>query len=346
MKIENRYIGCFSDIHLGLGQDSKNWHNTALNFAKWASDYYREALIKDIIIPGDIFHNRSEVSVETLSIAKEFFDYFHDFEIYISTGNHDCYKKESSDVNSIKIFDGWKNIHIVDKTAEVIETIYPDKTLSLVPWGTTIEQMPKASIMFCHLEIASFYMNSYKMCEHGFSYKDLFNKAEYIISGHFHKKDHRKFEKGQIVYLGSPYEQNFGDFGDQRGIYIFDIKTNDIKFIENKISPKHIKLKLNEELINNGIDSKYVSNNIISLTLSDKDDQKDILNVQAKLALLNPVSIRLDYETTENEIVIDENIEYDSGDLLKSIDEYINTLDIEYKKEVVEYVKNLYNSLI
>jgi DNA repair exonuclease SbcCD nuclease subunit len=342
-KITSRYIGCFSDIHLGLGQDSKNWHKIALDFAKWASKYYEDKHIDEIIICGDIFHNRSEISVETLSVAKEFFDYFKNFSaVYILAGNHDSYYKENSLVNSIALLDGWNNIHIIDKTPLVLETNYPKK-LSLIPWGTEIDNMPKVDMMFGHFEISSFYMNSYKMCEHGMSSANLFNVAKYVVSGHFHKKDHRSYDNGEIIYVGSPYQQNFGDAHDQRGIYIIDLSNNNFEFIENTISPKHIKLSINGDGFDN---EELIKNNFISLVIDEKIDQEKVLSIQAKIAACNPLNLRLDYDKPEEKIESnDEEKDYSSSDLWKNIEEYIETLDIENKKDVVDYVKNLYNTL-
>ena len=113
--IKSSKIGCFSDVHIGLYQDSSAWHNISLNFAEWASKKYLDAGINDIIILGDVFHNRTEISVSTLDVAKKFFDYFKDFNVYILAGNHDSFYKDNSKVNSISIFDGWNNIKIVDK---------------------------------------------------------------------------------------------------------------------------------------------------------------------------------------------------------------------------------------
>jgi DNA repair exonuclease SbcCD nuclease subunit len=342
-KIKSRKIGCFSDIHLGLGQDSPIFHKTALDFAKWASELYRERSIDEIIIPGDIFHNRSQISVETLSIAKEFFDYFKDFEaVYISTGNHDCFKKDSSDINSLKLLDGWKNIHVFDKTPHILETKF-EKTIGLVPWGTTIEDLPKCDVMFAHLEISSFYMNTYKVCEHGFSYKDLFNYASTIVSGHFHKKDHRTYENNkQIIYLGSPYQHNFGDTLDDRGIYILDLQDNSFEFIKNDISPKFFKINVK----NNNLDEKIIKNNFVSLIVDDNIDQEKLLSLTNKISLLNPKMLRVDHDAEKTKIETTEQKEIGTSDLLKSIEEYIKTLEIEHKKEVVEYIKDMYNSLV
>jgi DNA repair exonuclease SbcCD nuclease subunit len=354
MKLKSRYIGCFSDIHLGLGQDSKNWHKVALDFAKWSSEYYRKHLIDEIIIPGDIFHNRSEISVDTLTVAKEFFDYFKDFSaVYVSTGNHDCFKKDSSEINSIKLLDGWNNIHVIDNEPLILETIYENKTIGIIPWGVQLKDLPKCDIMFAHLEINSFHIGPFKICEHGLSHKDLFKTSPYIISGHFHKRDHRKFEKGEILYLGSPYQHNFGDTDDDRGIYIFDLKENTFKFVENTVSPKHIKLSMKSFIENPDqlfLDSDKMDdltrNNIVSVIIDTKVDQEKILSLQTKIASMGPMSIRLDYQEPDEKLSPDGTDDYQGDDLLKNIEDYINNLDIEHKKEVVDYVKELYNTLI
>lgn len=339
IKLKNK-IGCFSDIHLGLGQDSNEWHQICLKFFQWASETFRKHHIYDIIIPGDIFHNRSHISVETLSVAKKCFELFKGFNIYISTGNHDCFLKDTSDINSISILNGWENIKIFENKPEILET-ENSKKISLVPWGSSLDDIPKCDYMFGHFEISSFYMNSYKICENGFSYKDLFKIAPFILSGHFHKKDDRVFQNGRIVYLGSPYQHNFGDAMDERGIYILDTDKNDIQFIENKISPKHYKIKINED-----VNEDDIKNNFISLIIDNKLDEDELTKFKGKLLNLNPKNIKIQYQESE---IADNELKsqaLDNLDLMKNIEEYIENLKPENKKEVVDYIKTLYNSLI
>jgi DNA repair exonuclease SbcCD nuclease subunit len=342
-KIKGKYIGCFSDIHIGLYQNSEQWHKIVLDFAKWASSVYLKVGINDIIIPGDIFHNRNEIGVNTLAVAKKFFDYFKDFRIFISSGNHDCFYKNNSTVNSISIFDGWNNIHVIDNTPTTIKTDYKD--IVLVPWGVEYKDIPKTDgIIFGHFEINSFYMNSYKVCDHGLSSKDLFQKSSMIISGHFHKKDHRKYDNGEIVYLGSPYQQNFGDTNDERGIYVLNLENKVFNFVENKISPKHIKISLKDYEKNHKIDN--IENNIISLIVDDKIDQEKISLYSSNIQKLSPISFRMDYLESKSEISIGNTEETDTGDLLKDIQTFVENLDVEHKKEVVDYLTESYNILI
>jgi DNA repair exonuclease SbcCD nuclease subunit len=82
MKAISSRVGIFSDIHIGLGQNSQVWHESVLEMACWIRDVYKTNNISDIFIPGDIFHNRNEISVNTLDIGRRFFEILKDFNIF------------------------------------------------------------------------------------------------------------------------------------------------------------------------------------------------------------------------------------------------------------------------
>lgn len=345
--IKANKIGCFSDIHIGLYQDSPIWHNISLDFAKWASKKYLESGINDIIILGDVFHNRTEISVSTLDVAKKFFDYFKDFNVYILAGNHDSFYKDNSKVNSISIFDGWNNIKVIDKEPFLLKIA--NKQTVLVPWGTSYDDITNCDIVFGHFEIVSFYMNSYKVCEHGLTSENLFKKAKVIMSGHFHKKEHRTYNSGEIIYLGSPYQQNYGDSLDDRGIYIYEVNENKLSFIQNDISPKHKKISI-KKILSGEIDTEYLKQNItknhISLVVDAKIDDEKVILLKGKLQKLEPETLRIEYLDTKSSDQLNSNLtDIEAVDLMKDIENYVMSLDIKDKKEVVSYVKEIYNNL-
>lgn len=345
--IKANKIGCFSDIHIGLYQDNPIWHNISLNFAKWASEKYLKSGINDIIILGDIFHNRTEISVTTLDVAKKFFDYFKDFNVYILAGNHDSFYKDNSKINSISIFDGWNNIKVIDKEPFLLKIA--NKQTLLVPWGTSYDDITICDIVFGHFEIVSFYMNSYKVCEHGFTSENLFKKAKVIMSGHFHKKDHRTYDSGEIIYLGSPYQQNYGDALDERGIYIYDVNENKLSFIQNDISPQHKKISI-KKILAGEIDTEYLKQNItknhVSLVIDAKIDEEKVILLKGKLQKLEPETLRTEFLDTKSAEQLNSNLtDIESVDLMKDIENYVMSLDIKDKKEVVSYVKEIYNNL-
>jgi DNA repair exonuclease SbcCD nuclease subunit len=346
-QFKSNKIGIFSDIHIGLGQDSSIWHETVLNFGKWASEKFNSLGITEIAIPGDVFHNRSEISVKTLDVCKQFFDYFKDFELIISVGNHDVFKKNASDIHSLKLLSEWKNITIIDVKPEIYKTP-SNKTVSFIPWATELENFPKTDICFGHLDIQSFYMNGLKLCDHGFESKNLFEKSKYIISGHFHKKDFREYTDGNILYLGSPFQHNFGDVGDERGIYIFDFEKNDFEFIQNTESPTHKKIKISD-ILDKKIKSedlkRDVPNNLICLII-DKSITPDVHSVLiSKIQNLEPKILKIEHAEPQKELNTDGSEEFELSDISKSLEEYVDSMDIQNKKELKDYILNIYDNL-
>ena len=207
--------------------------------------------IKDIIICGDVFHYRDEIAVNSLQIAKQFFDILKEYNIVMITGNHDCYYKDTSCVNSLSLFSGWNNITVIDKLHT--EEIY-NKTISFVPWGEQIKKIPKCDLIFGHFELENFKMNNFKVCDNGDNPDELLKKSKMIITGHFHLKDERKFKNGKILYLGNPFQMDFGDAESEKGFYVLDFdKIQEPVFYRNTVSPKHKKLLLSELISFDGV---------------------------------------------------------------------------------------------
>ena len=71
IKFRQRKVCCVSDIHIGVHQNSSMWHNIALDWATWLKEEITEKGITDIIIPGDLFHYRDEIAVNTIHIVTQ-----------------------------------------------------------------------------------------------------------------------------------------------------------------------------------------------------------------------------------------------------------------------------------
>ena len=120
-------------------------------------------------------------------------------------------------------------------------TLY-EREITFCPWGTTLSQIPKSDIVFGHFEIQTFKQNSFKMCDDGMTSKELLERCNLAISGHFHLRDERVYDEGTILYLGNPFQMDFGDVDSTKGYYILDLNTLKYEFTENTISPKHKKI--------------------------------------------------------------------------------------------------------
>jgi predicted MPP superfamily phosphohydrolase len=117
--IKKPKIALFSDLHLGLYGNSTEWHEIALKWADWIVADLKKKKITDIFFLGDFFHNRSEISVQTIHVASELIAKFKDFNLFMVIGNHDAFYKNRSDVHSLGFLKGHDNITIIDQNLEV-----------------------------------------------------------------------------------------------------------------------------------------------------------------------------------------------------------------------------------
>lgn len=333
----------FSDLHLGVHQNSDFWLGVANKWADWYITELNDRGITDIIFCGDFFHYRDEISVKTLNFAKDFLDKFANFKITMITGNHDAWYKDTSEINSLSILKGYENITVYDKmhTASI-----NNHKVTFCPWGTAISDIPKSDLIFGHFELVNFKMNSFKICDHGDNPEELSNKAPLIFSGHFHLRANRTFGSNDIIYVGNPYEMDFGDSMQSKGFYIFDDALN-YEFIENTITPKHIKVFLSKLIYEKDpttFFNEIVSNNIVKLIVDKNINTEHLDLLVAKLLTYKPFDLRIDYDVNYNKVQFTEEGEYDlSGiDIMEAIDEFINLLDIENKNEVSKYTTELY----
>ena len=345
MKFNNNTIGVIADIHLGVYQDSPLWHSLALDFARWAAKTYKALGIKDIVISGDIFHNRERVSVNTIHAASDFFKILEDFNIIAIAGNHDAFYRDRSDVSSISILKGWNNIHVVLDT-EIME--HNGKKIALVPWGADISKIEPCDIMFGHFEIASFSIARDQICTHGESANNLLNIAPLVMTGHFHMAETRKYEKGRIIYVGSPMELNWGEAYTPKYIWLLDVDEAKPKAIENKFSPKHYKLKASQIYQKLDEFKSDIAGNFINVQVDQEMPITEVELLRAKISALKPLELRMDYQIN-NEIVLDELEDYDFNpvNIEKACQEVVDKLteDPSKRKKVLNMLLDIYHQV-
>ena len=337
-------VAIFSDLHLGVHLDSVTWHQVALDWCDWFVSEITKQDIKDVLFLGDFFHHRSDISVATLHVASLILDKLNDFNIVMIVGNHDAYYKDRADVNSLSILNGRKNITVISET--VTTTLF-GRSFSFIPWGGDIDKLPKSDAIFGHLEIESFKMNSYKTCEHGTKTRDLLTKSNLVMSGHFHLRDERVYDNGTIVYVGNPFEMDFGDLGGIKGYYLLNLETLKYEFYENKISPKHKKITLTE-LTNakslTGSDINEMVNGHFVKFIVDKKVKSDIIDTLIqKFSVYKPLAFTTDYTYTENNYnVEDKGYESTGVNMQATIEEFIDVLEIDNKESIIKYCTDLY----
>lgn len=344
MKLNKSKVAIVSDIHAGVHQNSTTWHKILTQWAEWFSDQCKQHNVVDVIIPGDLFHERNEVNVHTLSCMSRVLEALKHLNIIITVGNHDSYYKERSDVHSLEMLKHWPNITVIDK-------IYTDtffgKTLTFCPWACDINQIPKSDIIFGHFEIQGFNVTKTHVCEIGEEPVSLIDIAPLIISGHFHIRDERVFEKGTILYTGCAYELYWGDYDTEKGYHILDIPNNNYTFYPNTVSPKHKKINISS-LKNKSelpLIKKQIPGNWIKLIVNEKLDTDTLLLLIEKLKKLNPLDIKIEHGAVSETVPGNIELQVTGIDIPKSVHEYIEIVDIPHKSLVEKYILDTYRKV-
>ena len=340
-------IAIFSDIHIGVHHNSKFWHDVAWDWANWFISELKQREIKDILFCGDYFHTRDEVSVDSLHFGTKLLELFKDFNVTMIVGNHDCFLKDSSEVNSISPFNNWSNVSVVSEPKQIHSH---GKEINLIPWGTSLEEIPKADYTFGHFEINLFKMNTFSLCDDGFLAEDLLSKSRNVISGHFHLRDTKTFDQGKVYYVGNPFQMDFNDAGTTKGFYILNLENETMDFVENTLSVKHHNVNLSflvsEKTITEKV-KKIFYNNLIKLKIDRRvtpDDMEFILN---KFKFLNPLELNVEYEGNKNEYDLNEEKHDFSGiDIQQAIIDFIDLMDVNNKKDLTKYTVELYQNCL
>lgn len=233
-------VAFLGDTHFGARGDSQHFHEFFdLFYTNIFFPYLIENDIKTVIQLGDIFDRRKYSNHYTLAEAKRyFFSRFDELDIKLITllGNHDLFYKESLSVSSSELFlSQFKNVDVIKSPTRI-----SNLDISIIPWickenyDDCINFIKKDKSHMCvgHFEIEGFkmYQNSI-LSEHGLSTK-IFSNYETVLSGHYHHAS----KKGNIEYIGTPYEMNWQDFGDQKGFRIYNLETRKMQVVKNPFS--------------------------------------------------------------------------------------------------------------
>tara|TARA_Y100000310_G_scaffold113783_1_gene112240 strand:+ start:59 stop:1126 length:1068 start_codon:yes stop_codon:yes gene_type:complete len=233
-------IALISDTHFGARNDNQLFLD---NFTSFFENVFfptlKERGIKTIIHAGDLLDRRKFINFNTLSKVREKVMEplkEENIEMHCILGNHDTFYKNTNELNSLKelFSDKYENFHLHEKP---ITLNFDGMDIALLPWvnkenySSSIDFVNStcAQWLIAHLELDGYEVLRGIKYDGGMNPK-IFKRFEQVLTGHFHCKQ----EKGNIIYLGAPYQITFSDVNEPKGFWILDTDTRELEFIDNK----------------------------------------------------------------------------------------------------------------
>ena len=329
-------VAVITDTHYGARKGSKYLHD---HFELFYKNIFFPALkehgVEAVIHMGDAFDSRKSIDYQSLEWAKRVvFEPLRKYEVHMIIGNHDCYYKNTNNVNSPSLLlKDYPNV----KSYSSPQTInVGGLDIMMVPWicsenyDQTLNQIKKskAKVAMGHLELQGFRVNrNLIMEEHGLDWK-IFDKFKKVFSGHYHTRS----DNGKVFYLGNPYEMYWTDVNDTRGFHIFDTETLTHTPVNNPY-----KLFYNiyyEDTPYQLFDASEYENKIVKVIVRKKSKPKDFEKFIDKLytAGIQELKIVENFDIQESEdfeITEEENT-------LSILNRYIDEAEFSYDKNIIK----------
>jgi len=349
-------IFLIGDSHIGLGYPNsvEKWH-------KVHRQYFSEFLIpllrkevgpNDIIVHlGDLFDNRNVIPINLLNYGMDIVEEISSIApLHIIVGNHDLWSKSASEINSVRPFRYIPNVTIYDKTS-ILE--YNGLKILMMPFiESRLEQIKvinenkECDYLFCHSDLNGCKMHLTSVAHKNSDKIDIedFKPFKKVRSGHIHLVQSNK----QFTFVGSIFQMDRNDLGDQKGIFVIDTVDHSEEFFPNTVSPVFKKFTVKDESDIDNLDSLKNTKDYIDLTISNNlliSNRKLRRKLETLLETGNFASVeylddivktekeKKEKEITEEELQISIQLEYE--EFIKGYIDSQNYENDKFKKGVI-----------
>ena len=345
-----------ADVHLHKHKKSDERLQDCLKAMNWVFETAQKRDIKNVIVCGDLFHEKQKFDVETYQLAFKLFQRYGELGLktWVLMGNHDMYHKSQWEISSIIPLGAIPNVKIINNPCTLDIDGYP---ISFLPYTENpvgdIKELFNTNhatnkILCGHLAVDGAILNSIAHTisdvpiEHdGDMMKlevDHFNKWDRVFLGHYHCEQQLN---SKVEYIGSPLELSYGEAHSKKHIIVFDPESLKKEYIINDFSPKH--LILNQKTIK----QHELKGNFVRMMVDDLS-ATDIVDMRNQL--LSESAIQAEILQAPEKISEVERVEDARAILFKKeemIDQYVTMMEKENnlgsldKARLIEIGKNI-----
>jgi len=337
-------ISILGDLHFGAHGDNESYLQYQLECLDNYISTLQESNIKMIFQVGDFFNSRKSVNMKTYHIVKERFlkkleklDIF----LYVLSGNHDLYYTTSSEITTLSVIEEFKNVMVVKKPEMVTISGF---NIGMIPWLSnekdienfkTFVNNNNPHIIMGHFEFAGFEVVKGYVKSSGIDSSIVSNFKD-VYSGHYHTKQ----VQGNITYVGTPYEKDWGDYNIDKFWHEYDIDKRRLIPVKND-NKLHYVINYDE---NPDIDKDKYTDKKVKIIANDSttDEFQKWLNEFEDSVDMEKFSV-VDLGNVDDSEV--EEIEVVNKGILEVIQEYMVNSGKGDKKDLMKIYEMLYNKV-
>ena len=331
-----------TDQHFGVRNDNQHFINHYRKYySKVVIPFIKAYGITEIIDLGDTFDKRKSVNFMSLEAAKEmWFDPIKEIGCKMTAlvGNHDIYYKNTLRINAPDELLGGYDIDVI---TEPTTRTYDGTDILLLPWicdenrDDTFRSITKSVAPVCmgHLELNGFEAHPGHVMNMGMDINP-FDKFQRVFSGHYHMKS----TKGNISYLGNPYQLYWNDYGCKRGFHVFDTETLKTTFYRN---PYDMFYKLYyDNGVRNQIHPSNLEGTFVKLIVEDKGDQTKFDYAVRQMQSWGLADLKIIEDLS---VEMGDSLVLETEDTITLLDKYIDEIDLPVDSENVKSImRSLY----
>lgn len=348
-------IALVTDIHFGARNDNQKIADFQERFFRDVFfPYLKDNNINTIVDLGDTFDRRKFINFVSLDRAKKmFFDPIdqNNYDFHVLVGNHDSFYKNTLEINSMDLLAShYPTMNIYNKP-EV--ATFDGTEVVMLPWICADNQdqvdaiiaETKSQVLFGHLELSGYQMYKGQSINHGMK-DDWLGKFDLVCTGHYHTRS----TKGNVNYLGCPYEMTWSDYDDPKGFHIFDTETRDITFIENPF-------KLFKKVFYNDSESSVADiveqdmdqyrNSFVKVIINNKTNPYWFDMFMERLEKVEPIHVQVVEDHLNLDLEDADQLIEEAQDTLSILTNYVDQLEqIVDKSSVSKVVHELYQEAL
>ena len=209
-------------------------------------DEMRKRECEQLIIAGDLLHNKSVIYSLAQSVLLDFIRENKDIHFTVLDGNHDLSGKGKRVVSALKCLDSESNVIRFQFNQGAIKS----GDFIFIPYSIDVVKIVKensGNILISHFGLNEAVLNCGASIVSDVSLKDLIGRYKIALLGHYHTPQEIITKDIRVYYSGSITQTDWSEKNEEKRFLIFDTETLEVESILTQGYKKHFELVITNE---------------------------------------------------------------------------------------------------